>query len=149
MPITRGAVVAIRVITPRSTPLSGELMGFTDQFSCSKVISAEVFTPIGSFRGVESLYHGETGQFSWGEAHTMHDFTARGLTADTQAFESFIAYTIRVLRRDNGEVVAHLVGGVPNSADVAVSAMARLNSNISGVCQVVRHGSEFNPPGSI
>ena len=148
MPITRAAVVAIRAITPGG-PATGDLIGFAEQFSCSKVIQSEVFTPIGSFRPVESLYHGESGQFSWGEAHQMRDFTERRLVANTTAFESFAPYALRVLRRTDNLVIADLIGALPNSADIAVSSMARLNSNISGICQLTVHGSQMNPPGSL
>jgi hypothetical protein len=147
LPITRGAIVAIRAITPVSEP-GGELMGFADQFSCGKVIQSEIFTPIGSFTGTEALYHGESGQFSWGEAHTMHDFTERGLAPRTTAQLSFGPYVLRATRRTDGLTIAHLPGAVPNSADIAVSAMARLNSNISGICIITQFGSEWNPPGS-
>lgn len=147
MPISRGALVVVRAITPL-TPVTGELMGFAENFTAGKVMNAEIFVPIGSFFGVESLYHGETGQWSWGEAHTMHDFEERGLVPRKVAEESFVAYALRVLRRTDGAKIAHLLGAVPNSADIAVTAMARLNSNISGVCQIVQLGSSFNAPGT-
>lgn len=146
-PITRGALVAIRAITDL-TPISGELMGFADNFSAGKVMQTEIFTPIGSFIGIETLFHGESGQFSWGEAHTMHDFAERGLVPRSTAHESFAPYTLRIVRRTDGKKIAHLIDGMPNSADVAVGAMARLNTNISGICRLMKMGSEFNAPGS-
>jgi hypothetical protein len=148
MPITRGAVIAIRAITPLSST-AGELMGFAESFNCSRVIQAEIFTPIGSFFGIESLVHGESGTYSWGEAHTMRDYTERGLAPKSSAYESFIDYALRVLRRTDNLVIAHLIGAVPTSAEVAVASLSRLNSNISGVCKLLKLGSEFNPPGSI
>lgn len=146
-PISRGALVAIRAITP-ATPLTGELMGFADNFSAGKVVQSEVYTPIGSFIPTEALFHGESGQWSWSEAHTMHDFVERGLLPRSTAHESFVPYSLRITRRTDGLTIAHIVDGVPNSGDFAVGAMARLNSNISGVCRIVKFGSEFNPPGS-
>ena len=78
----------------------------------------------------------------------MHDFTERGLAPRTTSQVSFAPYVLRATRKTDGLTLAHMPSAIPNSADFAVSAMARLNSNISGVCIIVQFGSEWNPPGS-
>lgn len=145
--INRGALVAIRAIT-QLTPITGELMGFVDSFTCAKAMNAEVYASIGNFHGIASLYHGETGTFSWGEAHTAHDFTERGLVPNSSAEQSFTGYNLSVVRKSDGAKIALLLGAVPTSADISIASMSRLSSNISGVCQLVRFGSEVNPPAT-
>lgn len=142
--IVRGATSIIRAITTKTGP-KGKPVGFVENMRLGKQINSEAVRVIGSFTAKETLYNGEEGHFSWGQAFTpgADELSQLGIVPLESAQESFTPYVLSVHDNATGKRIAHLIGGVPTSADISINAQQRLTSNVSGICILTRFAGDL------
>ncbi len=143
--IVRASTSLLRVITKATGP-DGVLLGYCDNFRCGKTMRTEMPTAVGSFIPVEALLHGEEGHFSWGQSFTFgqQELSALGVVPKKSDMATFTPFVMRAHDDATGKVIAHILDGIPGSADLTINAQSKIAANVSGSCRLVQFASELS-----